>query len=51
MSCAARRIIAAATITAGLLVTAASAATQTESFTAVFFDRPCGVKRDSAATA
>ena len=44
MSCAARRIIAAATITAGLLVTAASAATQTESFTAVFFDRPCGAR-------
>ncbi len=44
MSCAVRRIIAAATITAGLLVTAASAATQTESFTAVFNDRPCGAK-------
>jgi hypothetical protein len=44
MSCAVRRIIAAATITAGLLVTAASAATQTEPFTAVFFDRPCGAK-------
>ena len=43
MTCAARRIIAAATITtAGLLAIAASAATQTESFTAVFSDRPCG---------
>ena len=45
MTCAARRIIAAATITtAGLLAIAASAATQTESFTAVFSDRPCGVR-------
>lgn len=44
MTCAARRIIAAATITAGFLVTAASAATQTESFTAVFHDRPCGAR-------
>ena len=49
MSCAVRRIIAAATITAGLLVTAASAATPTQSFTAVFNDRPCGT--NSAATA
>ncbi len=45
MTCATRRIIAAATITAGLLVTAASAATRTESFTAVFHDRLCGGDR------
>jgi hypothetical protein len=44
MTWAARRIIAAATITAGLLVTAASAATQPESFTAVFHDRVCGAR-------
>ncbi len=44
MTWAARRIIAAATITAGLLVTAASAATGTESFTAVFHLRPCGAR-------
>ncbi len=40
----ARRIIAAATIAAGLLVTAASAATRTEPFTAVFHLRPCSVR-------
>ena len=44
MTWAARRIIAAATITAGLLVTAASAATPTEPFTAVFHPRPCSVR-------
>jgi len=44
MTRAARRIIAAATITAWLLVTAASAATQPESFTAVFHDQVCGAR-------
>ena len=44
MTCAARRIIAATTITAGLLVTAASAATQTEPFTAVYHLRPCATR-------
>jgi hypothetical protein len=43
MTCAARSI-AAATITAGLLVTAASAATQTEPFTAAFHARQCGAR-------
>jgi len=44
MTWAARRIITAATITAGLLVTAASAATRVEPFTAVFHFRPCSAK-------
>jgi hypothetical protein len=44
MTWAARRIIAAATIAAGLLVTAASAATGTEPFSAVFHLRPCSAR-------